>query len=78
MSEVPPSSPSVALFKDGKLLYVLERRHIEGRSVEEIATLLKDAFRRHCSRLGPSVPRDVYEKVVHAQRCGSQIPRFGG
>ena len=78
MSEVPPSSPSVALFKEGKLLHVLERRHIEGRTVEEIATLLKDAFRRHCSRKGPSVPREVYEKVVHAQRCGSQIPRFGG
>lgn len=78
MSEVPPSSPSVALFKGGKLLYVLERRHIEGRTVEEITALLEDAFRRHCSRKGPSVPREVYEKVVHARRCGSQIPRFGG
>ncbi len=78
MSEVPPSSPSVALFKDGKLLYVLERRHIEGRTVDEITTLLAEAFGRHCNRRGPSVPRDVYEKVVHAQRCGSQIPSFGG
>jgi len=78
MSEIPPSSPSTALFKDGKLLYVLERRHIEGRTVEEITTLLTEIFRRHCNRRGPSVPREVYEKVVHAQRCGSQIPRFGG
>jgi putative YphP/YqiW family bacilliredoxin len=78
MSEVPPSSPSVALFENGKLLYVLERRHIEGRTVEAISILVKDAFRRHCSRKGPSVPREVYEKVVHAQRCGSQIPSFGG
>lgn len=78
MAEVAPSSPSVALFKEGKLLYVLERRHIEGRTVDEIARGLGEAFREHCNRRGPSVPREVYEKVVHARQCGSQIPRFGG
>ncbi len=78
MTEVAPSSPSVALFNNGKLLYVLERRHIEGRTAEEIAGLLTEAFRQHCNRKGPSVPRDVYEKVAQAQQCGSQIPRFGG
>ena len=78
MSEVPPSSPSVALFKDGKLEFMLERRQIEGRTVEDIAPILGEAFRLHCSRRGPSVPPEVYEQVAHARQCGSQIPRFGG
>ena len=78
MAKVLPSSPSVALFKDGKLSYVLERRQIEGMTVEERVQNLTEAFRQHCTRRGPSVPREVYEKVSHAQLCGSQIQRFGG
>jgi hypothetical protein len=78
MAEVPPSSPSVALFKDGTLVYALERRHIELMGVDEIAGELAKAFRQHCTRTGPSVPADVYEKVVHMRQCGSQIPSFSG
>ena len=44
----PPSSPSIALFKDGKLVHFLERRHIEGRSAEIIADNLKTAFETYC------------------------------
>lgn len=44
----PPSSPSIALFKDGKLVHFLERHHIEGRSAEIIAENLKLAFDRFC------------------------------
>ncbi|MBK8555369.1 MAG: BrxA/BrxB family bacilliredoxin [Lewinellaceae bacterium] len=44
----PPSSPSIALFKDGKLVHFLERRHIEGRSAEIIADNLKGAFETYC------------------------------
>ena len=40
----PPSSPAIALFKDGKLAHMLERHHIEGRSAEMIAENLKMAF----------------------------------
>ena len=78
MAEVPPSSPSVALFKDGTLVYALERRHIERMGVDEIAGELAKAFRQHCTRTGPSVPADVYENVVHSRQCGSQIPSFRG
>jgi len=45
----PPSSPSVALFKDGALVYMMERHDIEGTHPEEIAQKLKDAFDAHCS-----------------------------
>ena len=48
MLPYPPSSPSIALFKDGKLVHFLERMHIEGRSAEIIAENLKMAFDRYC------------------------------
>ena len=44
----PPSSPAIALFKDGKLVHMLERRHIEGRSSQMIADNLKMAFDHFC------------------------------
>ncbi len=44
----PPSSPSIALFKEGKLVHILERHHIEGRSAEIIAANLQMAFDRYC------------------------------
>ena len=44
----PPSSPAIALFKDGKLVHFIERHHIEGRSAEMIAENLKAAFEEYC------------------------------
>lgn len=45
---VPPSSPSIALFKDGQPVYVMERYQIEGRSPQEIAYDLVEAFDEYC------------------------------
>ena len=45
----PPSSPSIALLRDGELVYMLERHRIEGRDADEIATDLVEAFDRYCS-----------------------------
>jgi len=44
----PPSSPSIALFKDGKLVHFIERHHIEGRSADMIASNLKMAYDHYC------------------------------
>ena len=44
-----PSSPSIALLQDGKVLYMVERRDIESRSAESIADLLTLAFDKHCA-----------------------------
>ena len=44
-----PSSPSIALLRDGKLLYMVERRDIEQRTAEGIADLLTLAFDRYCA-----------------------------
>lgn len=48
MFPFPPSSPSIALFKNGELVHMLERHHIEGRPAEMIADNLKDAFNEVC------------------------------
>ena len=48
MVPFPPSSPSMALFKDGELVHMIERHHIEGRPAELIADNLKAAFNEFC------------------------------
>ena len=48
MIPFPPSSPSMALFKDGELVHMLERHHIEGRPAELIAENLQDAYAEFC------------------------------
>ncbi len=48
LAPYPPSSPSIALFKDGKLVHILERRHIEGRSAQIIADNLRSAYDMYC------------------------------
>jgi putative YphP/YqiW family bacilliredoxin len=45
----PPSSPSVALLQNGKVVYMLERRDIENRDAGSIAMLLRRAFDEHCA-----------------------------
>src|SRR6185437_6193179 len=47
---VMPSSPSIALLKDGQLIYVLERHHIETRTATQIATELRGAFDKFCGK----------------------------
>jgi putative YphP/YqiW family bacilliredoxin len=49
-----PSSPSIGLLKDGKLLYMLERSQIENRNAEEIAAVLTSAFDKFCGRPVPT------------------------
>lgn len=44
----PPSSPSIALFKDGKLVHFLERHHIEGGTAAMIAENLNEAYQQYC------------------------------
>jgi putative YphP/YqiW family bacilliredoxin len=50
----PPSSPSIALLRDGQLLFMLERREIENRDAGAIAARLTAAFDEHCRTLAPA------------------------
>jgi len=47
-TDYPPSSPQMGLFKDGKLVFMLERKNIEGRAAQDIAADLTAAFDRYC------------------------------
>ena len=48
MIPFPPSSPCIAVFKDGELVHMLERHHIEGRSAEIISDNLKQSYDQFC------------------------------
>ncbi|HSS21710.1 MAG TPA: BrxA/BrxB family bacilliredoxin [Pyrinomonadaceae bacterium] len=45
-----PSSPSIALLKDGQLVYMMERRQIEGKDASQVASELIEAFDQHCAK----------------------------
>ena len=76
IGNVPPSSPSIALFKNSELIHFVPRYEIEGRPAQEIAATLSEVFNKFCSNKGPSVPKEHFEKVMHAKVCGSKIPLF--
>jgi putative YphP/YqiW family bacilliredoxin len=48
MMPFPPSSPCMGLFKNGELVHMVERHHIEGRTAQMIAGNLLGAFEEHC------------------------------
>jgi putative YphP/YqiW family bacilliredoxin len=50
----PPSSPSIALLKDGRLVTMIERHQIEGRTASDVAQDLVNAFDRHCAAAATS------------------------
>jgi len=78
LAEIPPSSPSVFLFKDGKLVAALHRSDIEGTPPQMIAHKLSEAFNEHCSRKGPSVSMETVAKVFGLNEdpaCGSSYEK---
>ena len=72
----PPSSPCVALFKNGELIYFMQRYDIEGNDAEYISGVLKEVFDDACSNHGPSISQEDFAKVLYAKQCGSKIPLF--
>ena len=71
---IPPSSPFIVLFKNGEIIFMMQRYDIEGKSADMVAEELVDAFNNLCSRQGPSIPAEDYANLVHAIMCGSKIP----
>lgn len=53
-ADIPPSSPSIALFKDGEVVYFVPRHRIESRSAEDVAVDLAQAFERFLSAAAPA------------------------
>jgi putative YphP/YqiW family bacilliredoxin len=73
---VAPSSPFIAIFKNGSVIHMMQRFNIEGKLAEDIAAELISVFNSHCTRQGPSVPPEHFEKIVQAKMCGSKIPLY--
>ena len=73
---IPPSSPFIVLYKDGEIAFIMQRYNIEGKTADMVAEELIEAFNSHCTKVGPSVPREAYEAIEHAKACGSKIPLY--
>ena len=69
---IPPSSPFMALFKRGEPVYVIERRHIEGRSASAIAADLVGAYQRFCGTDASAA--GVERPEVAAQTTAADLP----
>ncbi len=76
ITDYGPSSPSAALFKDGKLVFMLERSQIESANANAVAEQLIAAFNQHCSSPGPSVPKEVFVDNFSEPRCSSDLPEY--
>jgi putative YphP/YqiW family bacilliredoxin len=74
MAGYPPSSPSMALFKEGKQVLMLQRTDLQQMDEHEVAAALKKAFDAHCARVGPSIDAETFRRLQPYQGCGSQIP----
>jgi len=72
-----PSSPSMGLFKDGKLVFMLQRIDLQQMDEEQVAAALRQAFDAHCTKAGPSVDPETYRQLRPYRGCGSQIPMMG-
>ncbi len=78
MAGYPPSSPSMALFKNGRLAFMLQRTDLQQMNKDQVAQALRTAFDEHCTKAGPSVDPETFEKIHPYRGCGSQIPLMGG
>ena len=78
MKDYPPSSPSMGLFKDGKLVFMLQRTDLQQMNEQQVSDTLRKAFDEHCTRPGPSIDPEKFKQIRPYQGCGSQIPLMGG
>lgn len=73
---VPPSSPFFALFKDGEPVYIVERRHIEGRSASAIAADVVQAFSKYCGTTETAGDGPEHPHVEEVTRDSDLPPTF--
>ena len=74
LAGIPPSSPFIALIKDGDPVYVIERRHIEGRSASAIAADLGQAFTKFCGTEDVTADGPERPAVSEAGNGSSHLP----
>jgi putative YphP/YqiW family bacilliredoxin len=77
MAGYPPSSPCMGLFKDGKLVFMLQRSDLQQMDEGQVSAALRKAFDEHCTKAGPSIDPEKFKELHPYQGCGSQIPLMG-
>jgi bacilliredoxin len=78
MAGYPPSSPCMGLFKNGELVFMLQRTDLQHMDEQHVSVALRTAFDEHCSKPGPSIGAEKFKQIRPYQGCGSQIPLMGG
>ncbi len=74
LSKYQPSSPAMAIVKNGETIYHMGRHEIVGKSPEEIAQILIAQFEKIDGKEGPAISPEQYDRLVHSISCGSKIP----
>lgn len=78
LSDYMPSSPCFALFRNGEIEFIMERKDLVDKSPEEITDILTKVFEQKCKRSGPSISQEKYNKLDNVVMCSSNIPRYQG
>ena len=78
MTGYPPSSPSMGLFKDGQLVFMLQRTDLQQMDEDQVSAALRKAFDEHCTKPGPSIDAETFQQIRPYRGCGSQIPLMSG
>jgi putative YphP/YqiW family bacilliredoxin len=73
LGPLPESSPFLALFRDGELVWALPRPQLEQRTAVDVAAALVEAFEQHCERSGPSIPPAQFEQLGFTATCGCSL-----
>jgi putative YphP/YqiW family bacilliredoxin len=76
LSEYMPSSPCIAIYKNGELQFLMQRKDLVHKSPEEISEILTQVFDQLCSRPGPSISPEAYDRLEYTVQCSSNIPRY--
>jgi putative YphP/YqiW family bacilliredoxin len=74
LAGIPPSSPFLALFRDGQPVYIVERKHIEGRSANAIAADLVEAFEAYCTDEEPPTDAPTRPETDSSAESGDGLP----
>ena len=74
LTQFAPSSPAIAITKNGETIFHMGRADIIGKSPEEISEILKSVFDSIDGVEGPSIKSEDYKQLVHAISCGSKLP----
>lgn len=74
LAGIPPSSPFLALFREGQPVFVVERKHIEGRSANAIAADLVEAFEAYCTDEEPPADAPSRPETGSSEGTGDGLP----